>query len=148
MQEMPKMLATSYVSNAVGLDTYGGMAKKFASSDLIKQLSQINHQTNPIDKKDQQMANTTRIVRIYIADTDENVPLEKRLMFSGDEKLTDATDQELFFDVPIAQILADHNSFRLSITDKAQSEKFGRDVKLEPIRIRDLKMTVVTIASF
>ena len=94
------------------------------------------------------MANQTRIIRVYVADTDENIALENRLLYTGTEKLTDATDQELFYDVPINELLSKHNEFRKTVTDKKQSEKFGRDVKLEPVRIRDLKMTIVTIASF
>ena len=94
------------------------------------------------------MANQTRIICVYVADTDDNIEVEKRLLYTGDEKLTDATDQELFYDVPINDLLTKHNEFRKTVTDKKQSEKFGRDVKLEPIRIRDLKMTIVTIASF
>lgn len=94
------------------------------------------------------MSNQTRIVRIYVADTDENLDVEKRLLYSGDEKLTDATDQELFYDVPINELLTKHNEFRKTVIDKKQSEKFGREVKLEPIRIRDLKMTIVSIATF
>ena len=94
------------------------------------------------------MANQTRIICVYVADTDDNIEVEKRLLYTGDENLTDATDQELFYDVPINDLLTKHNEFRKTVTDKKQSEKVGRDVKLEPIRIRDLKMTIVTIASF
>ena len=48
------------------------------------------------------MANPSRrIVKVIIIDPDDRVPLEKCILFSGDEKLTDLTDQELFFEVPI-----------------------------------------------
>jgi hypothetical protein len=89
-----------------------------------------------------------RIVKVFIADPNENLPLEKRVLYTGDEKLTDLTDQELFFDVPIADILAKHNEVRKTTVDKKQAEKFGRDIFLEPARIRDLKMVVVDIAQF
>lgn len=91
---------------------------------------------------------TARIVKVFIADSNENLPLDKRVLFSGDEQLTDLTDQELFFEVPIADLLAKHNAMRAATVDKKQAEKFGRDVMLEPARIRDLKMVVVTVAQF
>lgn len=89
-----------------------------------------------------------RIVKVFIADPNENVALDKRVLYSGDEKLTDLTDQELFFDVPLSDLLATHNEMRKTVVDKAQAEKFGRDIFLEAARIRDLKMVVVTVAQF
>lgn len=91
---------------------------------------------------------SARIVKVFIADSNENLPLEKRVIYSGEEKLTDLTDQELFFEVPIADLLAKHNEVRAATVDKKQAEKFGRDIFLEPARIRDLKMVVVNVAAF
>lgn len=91
---------------------------------------------------------TARIVKVFIADSNENLALEKRVLYSGDEKLTDLTDQELFFDVPITDLLGKHNAVRAATIDKKAAEKFGRDIFLEPARIRDLKMVVVTVAQF
>jgi hypothetical protein len=96
--------------------------------------------------KEQSM--TARIVKVYIADPNENLPLDKRVLHSGEEKLTDLTDQELFFEVPINELLTKHNEFRKTVIDKKQAEKFGRDIYLEPARIRDLKMVVVNVAQF
>lgn len=90
-------------------------------------------------------ATTRRIVQIFIADTDPNVPLEKCLLHSGEPKLTDLTDQELFFEVDVKAILEKHNADRVLLRNKSVKE---RDEFLEPARVRDLKMTVVTIASF
>lgn len=92
--------------------------------------------------------NQMRIVKVYIADSDENLELEQRLLYSGEEKLTDFTDQELFFEVPINDILKKHNEVRSKTVDKKASEKFGRDIFLEPVRIRDLEMVVVEVAVF
>lgn len=149
--EMPQMLASSYASSTTTADLLGaaGLAQRripvgnAVNPNVAAMLQQLQPQKEPV-----QMANQTRVIRVYVADTDENLEVEKRLLYTGDEKLTDATDQELFYDVPINDLLSKHNEFRKTITDKKQSEKFGRDVKLEPIRIRDLKMTIVTIASF
>lgn len=89
-----------------------------------------------------------RIVQVFIADPNENVPLDKALLYRGEQKLTDATDAELFFEVPIQELLAKHNAERVKMLDKEASRKAGKDLFLEPVKIRELKMTVVTIASF
>jgi hypothetical protein len=52
---------------------------------------------------------STRILRVILADPDENLPVEKRVLFQGPEKLTDLTDQELFFELPVQDLLAKHN---------------------------------------
>lgn len=90
-----------------------------------------------------------RIVKVYIADPNENImPPEKRILFTGEEKATELTDQELFFEINIKELLDKHNAYRITITDRKASDKFGRDVKLEPIRIKDLKMVVASLAEF
>lgn len=89
-----------------------------------------------------------RIVKVFIADPDENLPLESRVIYQGEEKTTDLTDQELFFEIPIADILKKHNDLRQTITHKKASDRFNKEVFLDPVKVRDLKMVVVTIASF
>lgn len=91
---------------------------------------------------------TTRIVQVFVADTNDNLPLKNRVLYRGDQHLTDLTDQELFYEISINEILAKHNAERVKTVDKAQSSKFGRDIFLEPAKIRDLKMVVVTVATF
>jgi len=93
------------------------------------------------------MANQSkrRLVQVFIADPNENVPLEQSLLYRGDQKLTDANDQELFFELDIKDILTKHNEARVKIVDKKVKE---RTEYLEPAKIRDLKMVVVTVAEF
>ena len=97
--------------------------------------------------RENEMANTPvrRIVKVFIADIDDNVPLEKSVIYSGEEKLTDLTDQELFFEVDIKSVLDKHNEYRKTLVNKKVKE---RTELLEPAKIRDLKMVVVNIASF
>lgn len=90
-------------------------------------------------------ANQRRLIQIFIADPDENVPLEQCLLYSGEQKLTDLTDQELFFEVDVKSLLDKHNAARVKLVNKAVKERVEN---LEPARVRDLKMTVVTIAQF
>lgn len=89
-----------------------------------------------------------RIVKVFVADTNINIPLGERVLYSGEEKLTDLTDQELFYEINIGELLKTHNINRRAILDKAASDKFGRNIYLEEARVRDLKMVVVDIAIF
>lgn len=89
-----------------------------------------------------------RIVKVFIVDPSDAIPTEKRVLYQGSEKFTDATDQELFFEVPINELLTRHNEYRKTVTDRKASEKFGRDIFLEPVRISALAMAVVDVASF
>jgi hypothetical protein len=91
------------------------------------------------------MSRNIRLVQVFIVDTDENIPLDKAFLYQGTPKLTDQTDQELFFELDMRQLLADHNVVRIAVVDK---KKTDRTVFLEPARIRDLKMSVVTMAQF
>lgn len=94
------------------------------------------------------MATLRRIVQVFIADPDENVPLQDSLLYKGEQKLTDLTDQELFFEINIVPLLEAHNQKRVLLVDKEATKRSGKDVRLEPAKIRELKMTVVNIATF
>jgi hypothetical protein len=98
--------------------------------------------------KVQPIMSTARIVKVFIADNNENLPLDKRVLYTGAEHLTDLTDQELFFEIAIAELLREHNRVRVTYRDKKAANTNGDPVLLEPARIRDLKMVVVTVASF
>lgn len=93
----------------------------------------------------EQTLSTRRLVQVFIVDPDVNVPLDAALIYSGKQKFTDATDQELFFEIDINSHLAAHNKIRSEIMNKSVKE---RTEYLEPIKIRDLKMVVVNIAQF
>jgi hypothetical protein len=97
------------------------------------------------NKQENIMATKLRIVKVIIADVDENIPLDKRVLYSGEEKITDATDQELFFEIDIKNILDKHNEYRVTLKDKSVKERVEN---LEPVKIRDLRMVVVNVATF
>lgn len=102
--------------------------------------------TNPEEKEEVKMANSVRrMVQVFIADPNENVPVSDCLLYQGEPKLTDLTDQELFFEIEIGNLLKAHNEKRLKIVDKSIKD---RTAFLGEARIRDLKMLVVTIATF
>lgn len=89
-----------------------------------------------------------RIVRVIIADPDSNLPLENRVLHDSKEITTDLDDRELFFEINIKEKLDAHNAVRAKTIDKEATKEKTKDVFLEPLRIRDLKMTVVTVAQF
>lgn len=170
--ELPQMSATSYTSNttawepaaigsvprrvgdlpaweaAVKLAAYSRMAAQQQSDFVIEPPHTSKPKSEP-SQKETKMAETTtparRLVQVFIADPDINVPLDKALLYSGEQQMTDLSDQELFFEIDMAGILKRHNELRGTLTDKSVKSK---TVHLEPARIRDLRMTVVTIASF
>ncbi len=88
---------------------------------------------------------TRRVVQVYIMDPNENVPLDKCVLYKGEEKLTDSNDQELFYEIDIKTLLDAYNVERVKFRDKTVKD---REQFLEPARIRDLKMAVVEIAKF
>lgn len=94
--------------------------------------------------KGKQPMSTRRIVQVFVADPNDNIAIDDCLLFKGEEKLTDATDQELFFELDIKDMLEKHNAKRVKIIDKKVKD---RTEYLEPAKVRDLKMVVVTVAS-
>jgi len=88
---------------------------------------------------------TRRLVQVFIADPDDNVPLEQSMLHTGEQKLTDATDQELFFEIDMKTILDKHNADRVKLINKKVKERVEN---LEPVKIRDLRMVVVNVATF
>lgn len=163
--DMPTMLASNYANNSYsagavmdsaaflsaqsanqqpppwGLDTPAVRAElerlKLDSARVNKTLSTI--------AKEKAAVPSRRIVQVYIADPSEAVPLADSILYTGEQKMTDLTDQELFFEIDIRAILAAHNAKRAKIVNKAIKD---RTEYLEPAKVRDLKMVVVTVASF
>lgn len=149
---------------AIASSTYGSTAHNLGNFKLFQNAG-VNF-GDPIDSKfdsnlnsmiaaaqqrvgQQKQENTSmssrRLVKVIIVDPNENIPLDCCVLYSGDEKMTDATDQELFFEIDIKKILDEHNAKRIKLIDKKVKE---RTEYLEPAKIRDLKMVVVNIASF
>lgn len=147
MREMPQVVGSSYTTTTAALSDWHDLTATAASA--YRRLNLDSNQS-PIftisQKQEQNVANPKRrLVQVFIADPDVNVPLAESLLYTGEQKLTDATDQELFFEVDIKNILEAHNEKRVKLPNKTVKERVEL---LEPARIRDLKMVVVTIAEF
>jgi len=140
--------ATSSLLFEPALDE-GNEVQGWAPERLYAAARQFNQpQPTPATTADPMPTTTRRLVQVFIADTDANVPLESAMLYRGEPIFTDATDQELYFDIPVASLLAGHNEKRKGWLDKDATRKAGKDIFLDPAKIRDLRMVVVTIASF
>jgi hypothetical protein len=152
--DLPTPGSSSYASNTLALANIGagnifGQHAAMGDQDFVKKvLAEAAEQKRNVNFKPQQeiiaMA-ARRLVKVVIVDPNENVPLEDAVLYNGEEKMTDATDQELFFEIDIKKVLDDHNAKRAKMIDKKVKE---RTEYLEPAKIRDLKMVVVNIAAF
>jgi|CXWL01.1.fsa_nt_gi hypothetical protein len=112
------------------------------NDEQLKQLAKLLRNHKEVDMPNR------RLVQVFIVDPDINVPLDKALLYKGDQILTENTDQELFFDIDVKSLLEDHNVRRTKIVDKEASKTSGEKVYLEKTRIKDLKMIVNTLATF
>lgn len=98
----------------------------------------------PVTTMEKQMS-SRRIVQVFIADPDESVPLDQAVLYRGSQHLTELTDEELFFELELKSLLVNHNATRATIINKKVKDRVEY---LEPVKVRDLKMVVVTVASF
>jgi hypothetical protein len=117
-----------------------GLQQGSVNTQIIRAMNQ-----QPAKVEEKMTEQKRRLVKVIIIDPDDRVPLDKCVLHSGSEKLTDLTDQELFFEIDIKTILDAHNTTRVSIVDKTIKE---RREHLEPVKVRDLRMVVVTVAAF
>lgn len=85
-----------------------------------------------------------RVVQQYLTDRNDNIPLEKRVLYKGNEFLTDLSDDELRYNVPVMDLLRAHNEYRVTVRDKAYKDK---EVFLEEARPGELCLTTVTLAA-
>lgn len=156
LDNVPHIASSTYTGTAYGLGAQGlgqTMCTAGASTgtDDWGQLTGVSAAKAPrfllqAQAEEIDMATSTnRFVRVLIVDPNENIPLDKRMVYKGEEKFTDSSDTELYFEIDIKGVLDAHNAERIKIVDKKVKE---RTEYLEPAKIRDLKMVVVNIASF
>ncbi len=148
-------------STKLSYTNYGGTAKDNLVTHICKpNLPNVNPWTlpppaNPAETLADMMTEDNmkdkpalRLVRVVIVDTNKNLNNEDKIIHFGDEELTDATDEELYFALDINDMLKQHNAVRVKVKDKEASKNTQNPVYLEPARIRDITMSVVTMAEF
>lgn len=159
MQETPTMLSMTSASSSYGAGDFVrplgatnlvggslvGTSNTLANTPQQRRFDMIQEAAQPLaQQKGVPMPPVRRIIQVIIADSNENVPLDDCVLYKGEQKLTDATDQELFFEIDIKNILEIHNEKRIKFIDKKVKE---RTEHLEPAKVRDLKMVVITVAT-
>ena len=167
MIEMPSITSSAYVTTGTSGHLLMGMAAPAVGAAQPHSLNALLDISRPggilrgaaaafeedvkltgfgLNQKESQVG--MRFVKIFIVDPTDDLPLAQRVLHNGAEQLTDLTDQELFFELPIKELLDKHNATRAGTLNKKATDKAGKDVFLEPIRVRDLRMNVTLIASF
>lgn len=121
-------------------DHFTRATRRIAARQQLQQQAQITEAY--MDKS------TRRIAQIFIADADPDVPMNEALLYRSEPAFTDLTDQELYFEAGIPEKLKAHNEKRVKWLDREATKRAGKDIFLEPIKVRDLRMVVVTIAQF
>jgi hypothetical protein len=149
MAPLSTTAATTDTIRFLGAAGDGGLAglargQIFTPARQIILAAQQNQRQQPAPKQENPVM-TRRLVQVFIADPDDNVPLEQSMLYTGEQKLTDATDQELFFEIDMKTILDKHNADRVKLINKKVKERVEN---LEPVKIRDLRMVVVNVATF
>src|SRR5579864_799685 len=111
----------STTTNTIGLAQFGLAQGNFIAEDDVRSV-RTRRLLNQIRQNEEvPMATVTkrRLVQVFIADPNEHVPLGDSLLYSGSQKLTDATDQELFFELEIKSLLDQHNIKRVNMVNKS-----------------------------
>lgn len=158
--ETPSISSSALATNVyhvagTGLNPFGGVTVGNDPLNYQKQMEDFQRQEHQrrlvvrpqpaVVQSKEPIMTTHRLVQVFIADTNENLPLDKMLVYRGEPTFTDLTDQELFHEIDIKSLLDTHNLMRIKYRDKAVKERVEN---LEPVRIRDLKMSVVVVATF
>lgn len=155
--DLPSITASTYASDAFSLNSLTNQTGGFGLGHIqpidtdadivaaVRRMPARSETPTVVAATGAKPMSTRRLVQVFIADPNENVPLEHAMVYSGEQKFADSTDQELFYEVDINTLLKAHNEKRVHFADKKVKERVEN---LEPAKIRDLKMVVVTIAAF
>lgn len=143
--DVPSIASSTYTATTFGLANHNVSTTGMERLIRMAEPQPVAKFKPAVLQQEKKPMSTRRIVKVIIMDPNDNVPLEDCILYSGPEKMTDATDQELFFEVDIKGILNAHNAKRTKSVNKDFKE---RTVYLEPAKIRDLKMVVVNVATF
>ena len=88
------------------------------------------------------MSNTISVQDFYLLDQDSNLPTEQSVVAVFKDVVTSDSDtltiQALLIENDIRGMIAEHNLARTKFNNKGILERTGREVKLEPITIKNL----------
>ena len=150
--EMPTMatltastIAANTISSGVTTDWYDGGT--YISGEAIGWGKPLNRKGDSIMKAKDEVRK--RLVFVAVVDAHPDLDDVASVVYLSDAPIvTSDTDQEIWMGLDIKRLLALHNDTRVKVLDKEASRAAGRDIYLEPARIRDLCMAVIPLATF
>lgn len=88
-----------------------------------------------------------RLVIVRITDNDRSLLVEHSSVADLGPFMTEDSDQtaimQALTDYDVNGAIAKHNEIRAGLTDEAILKATGQDVKLRPIKLKDLTLTVI-----
>lgn len=109
--------------------------------DLLNSQSNTNQQKEEINTM-----NTRRIVTVQLIDQDKGLPVANSVVAVFNNIVTEDTDQvtiqEVLMSENIAGALKSHNEVRQSTTNLDILNRTGNEVKLQPVKLKDLTWVV------
>lgn len=134
------------------LEALGELAKPYSddAETPVKSFdnsnSEVSEMSNAISA---QAVNARRVVLVRIMDTDPALLVEHSHVFDSGAIVTESDDQttimQALTDYDINTEVARHNAIRATLTDETILRTTGQDVKLRPIKLKDLSITVVRV---
>jgi len=91
------------------------------------------------------MSRLRRMVKVFVCDPDENVPVEKCLLHESEAMMTELSNEELYFDLDLKPLIKAHNAYRKTLLNKKIR---SRKEHLEKVRLGDLRYAVLSLVEF
>lgn len=118
-----------------------------SSTSAIDVVNEVNKFLNQQEESNMSNANR-RVVNVKLLDNDSGLPVENALVAQFDNIVTedsnDVVVQEILLNKNIADAIAKHNQKRVEQTDLEILNRTGNDVKLRPVKLKDLTWVVTT----
>lgn len=93
--------------------------------------------------------NARRVVLVRIMDNDPALLVEHAHVFDSGAIVTESDDMttimQALTDYDINSEVARHNAIRATLTDETILRTTGQDVKLRPVKLKDLQISVVRV---
>lgn len=114
---------------------------------IVETVTQTNEIFNQQEEINMSNANR-RVVNVKLLDNDSGLPVEHALVASFSNIVTedsnDVVVQEILLSEDVAGAIEEHNGIREEQTDLEILKRTGSDVKLRPIKLKDLTWVVTT----
>jgi hypothetical protein len=93
-------------------------------------------------------SNQRRVVTVRLFDDDPGLPVDNCLVAEYSSVVTEDNDQvtiqQVLLDYGVAEDIRIHNDTRAEVVNESILQNTGREVMLRPIRLKDLRIEVVS----